>query len=112
MKIKSLLATVLLSLSFAALAQVNVVSMAYEVALDDFRSPATANGSAAFKECDDCPSKLVRVTENTRYAINGESVRLEDFRRVLSQVNDRDETFVIVLHHLESDTVESLSVSL
>jgi hypothetical protein len=112
MTIKSVFAAILLGLSFSVTAQVNVVSMAYEVALEDFRAPATLNGATSFKECGSCDEKLVRVTADTRYAINGESVRLEDFRKVLMQVNDRDDTYVIVLHHLESDTVASLSVSL
>ena len=87
-----------------------VVSQAYEISLRDFRAPVTTNGAASFKECEDCERMSVRVTNRTRYQINGRAVRLEDFRKKVSQAGDRGG--VIVLHHLESDTIEMINVSL
>lgn len=110
MNIKSMITAVVLSLSLAAGAQ--VVSQAYEVALGDFRAPATPNGSAAFKECDSCERMLVRVTAATRYAINGRTVQLDDFRDAIKQARHRENAPVTVLHHLESDTIQSIAVSL
>jgi len=112
MKIKTLIATTLLCLSFHAAAEDRVTSMAYEIALSDFGAPATANGGASFKQCSDCDRKVVRVTSSTRYSVNDKSVRLEDFRKAILQAEDRDKTPVIVLHHLESNTIVSLSVSI
>jgi hypothetical protein len=112
MNIKSIVAIALLSLGLSLAATGQVVSQAYEVALSDFRAPATLNGGVAFKQCESCERQLVRVTAATRYAINGKAVRLKDFRKAVSQASDRDEKTVIVLHHLESDTVSSLDVSL
>lgn len=89
-----------------------VVSQAYEVALSDFRAPGTANGTVSFKECDECDSRTIRVTGNTRYAINGKSVRFEEFRKAVAAAHNRDKVAVTVLHHLESDTVEFINVSL
>ena len=108
MKIRTLIALVLLGLSAAAYS--DVVSQAYEVSLNDFRAPATENGGIAFKECPDCERRIVRVTSGTRYAINGERVRLKDFRKAVTQADDRDEKTVTVLHHLESNTIESLDL--
>jgi hypothetical protein len=54
----------------------------------------------------------VRVTSGTHYTVNGKTVRLQDFRKAVSQANDRDDKTVIVLHHLESDTVVSIAVSI
>ncbi len=79
MKIKTLFAIALLSISFAAAGQ--VVSQAYEVAIGNFRAPISQNGVAVFKECDDCERRLVRVTPATRYTINGKSVQFDDFRK-------------------------------
>ena len=112
MKIKTTIAIALLGLGFSLTATGDVVSRAYEVSLNNFRAPATHNGSAAFKACEDCERQLVRVTTSTRYAVNGKTVRLEDFRKAVAKTNDRDSKWVIVLHHLKSDTVESLDVSL
>ena len=110
MKIKTLFATALLSISFAATAQ--VVSQAYEIALGDFRAPVSQNGVAVFKECAECESRLVRVTPATRYTVNGKSVQLDDFRKTIGPEGSRERGEVIVLHHLESDTIESIAVSL
>jgi len=112
MKIKTLITVALLCLSFAATGQGQVTAQAYEIALRNFQAPATANGRAAFKECDTCVRKSVRVTPTTRYAVNGEAVRLEDFRKALLQANSQASTAVTLLHHLESDTVKLLDVSL
>lgn len=109
MSIKKLLSISLICIGFAAAAHGQIVSMAYEIALSEFQAPTTANSSVAFRECRDCERKRVRVTPTTRYAVNGEQVRLEDFRKAVQQADD-DDTSVTVLHHLESNTVEALDV--
>ena len=88
-----------------------VISKAYEVALSDFRAPSTTNGGIAFKECEDCTLQMVRVTAGTRYSVNGKSLQLEAFREKLAAVHKREGALVTVLHHLESDTIESINVS-
>ena len=40
------------------------------------------------------------------------AVKLEDFKKAIAYVNDRDEVVLTVLHHLESDTIEMIDVSL
>ena len=112
MKIKSIIAIALVSLGLSLAANADVVSQAYEVALSDFRAPASANGAATFKACNRCDQKLVRVTESTRYTLNGKTVRLIDFRKAISQARNRSNVPVIVLHHLETNTIESIAVSL
>ena len=112
MKIKALFAVFLLCFSLTAAAQGRIVSQAYEVGLDDFRAPATVNGGVVFKACSKCEHQRVRVTANTRYAINGKTVRFEDFRKAVQQVENRDEKMVTVVHHLESDTIKSLDAAL
>ena len=112
MKIKTLLTVTLLCLAPLAFGQYVVTSQAYEISLSNFRAPATANGGVAFQECDECNRMNVRVTDGTRYTINGKAVRLEDFKKAISQVSDRDEVALTVLHHLESDTIEMIDVSL
>ena len=112
MNIKFLVAVTLLCLGMSVAAAEEIVSLAYEVPLSEFRAPATANGGASFRECSECERHLVRVTAATHYAINGKSVHLADFKVALMHATDRDEKTVIVLHHLESDTIESITVAL
>jgi len=112
MSIKKLLPLALLFVSFAVHSQGQVVSQAYELNLSDFSAPTTGNGIATFKRCEDCERQRARVTESTSYAVNGARVRLEDFRKAIAAVIDRDAATVLLLHHLESDTVVSIDVSL
>jgi hypothetical protein len=111
MTIKTLIAISALACSLTALAQDRIVSKAYEIALSNFQAPATANGGVGFKECASCPQYLKRVTPDTRYMLDGSAVRLEDFRKAVAAVSNRDNAMVVVLHHLESDTVKSLKLS-
>lgn len=112
MNIKKLLATTLICVGFAAAAQGEVVSQAYEITLSDFLAPTTLNSGISFKECNECDQVRLRVSNATGYSINGKSVRFEDFRKAVTQARDRDEKYVTVLHHLESDAVVSIDVSL
>ena len=98
--------------SAAAMGEGRVISQAYEILLNNFQAPISTNSTIVFKECDDCESMHVRVTEATLYSVNGRSVRLEDFRIAILQTGDRDSMAVTVLHHLESNTVESIDASI
>lgn len=98
--------------STTALGQGRVISQAYEIILNNFQAPISASSTIVFKECDDCEPMHARVNESTRYSINGRSVRLEDFRIAVLQTDDRDNKAVTVLHHLESNTVESIDASI
>ena len=112
MNIKTLFAITLICFGLSAAAEDRIISRAYEITLSDFNAPVTANGGVTFKECAECEQIRARVTNATRYSINGKTVRLEDFRKAVTQVRNPDEKLVIVLHHLESDTIKSLDVSI
>jgi len=112
MNIKTLFAITMICFGLSATAEDRILSLAYELALSDFQAPVTQNGSAAFKTCDTCERKYVRVTPATRYSVNGKVVRLEDFRDAVRRVRNRDEKGVVVLHHLESDTIKSISATI
>ena len=89
-----------------------VISRAYEISLDQFQAPATPNGKTSFRPCRQCDRQSARVTPQTRYSVNGEVLKLQDFRAALLLVQDRRNAIVTVLHHLESDTVVSIDASL
>lgn len=111
MTMKKLLTITLICIGFAASAHGDVISNAHELTLSQFTAPATNNASIAFKECDDCERVRTRVTNATSYSFEGRKVRLDEFRAAVAQVRDRDESFVTVLRHLESNTVLAISVT-
>lgn len=112
MKTKTTLIIALLMLSLSAAAAFTTVSKAYEIALSDFRAPSTLNGSVTFKECAVCDPLSVRVTPKTQYVINDETVSLKEFRKSIFRIRNRADETIIVLHHLETNTVVSVSVTL
>ena len=112
MHIRTLFIALLMSLSLSAAAEFVTVELAYEVALSDMTTPVTNSGSLVFKECEDCDVRSIRMTRNTQFIVNGRTVELKEFRKQVFQVSDRSGVPVTVKHHLESDTVVSVSVSL
>jgi len=112
MHIRKLLIALLMSLSLSAMADFVTTELAYEVALSNLTTPVSSSGSLVFKECDDCDTMMIRMTGNTRFIVNGRTVELKEFRKQVFQVNDRRNVPVTVKHHLESDTIVSVSVSL
>lgn len=112
MKIKGILTLALWAIGLPAAAQFTTIAPAYEIALDNFRAPATQSGGLAFRRCDGCELQQLRVTPSTTYSVNGRAVLLKDFRKALRSAADRDAVTVIVQHHLESDTVVSVAVSI
>ena len=112
MHIRKTLIVIILCLSLPVVADFKTVSLAHEISLSNFSAPASENAAAIFKECDECDAMRVRVTANTRYLVNGKAVTLKEFRKSILGVRRREDELVIVLHHLESDTIEQISVTL
>lgn len=110
MKIRHFLIAALLGVSLPAAADFATVAEAYELALSDVRVPATPSSGISFKTCDECDIQLVRVTPNTQYNFNGKTYTLKEFRKRVFNIQDRSDTFVSIVHHLEADVVLSVSV--
>jgi hypothetical protein len=112
MKLKVLITAALLSLTLSAAADFKQVQEAYEVALSDMRLPRADGGTIAFKECDKCEYKRIRVGSDMRYRLNGKDVTLKKFREAMATVENREDEAVTVLHHLERNQVTAVSVNL
>ena len=108
---KTFIAALGLSILFAS-ASAQTVSEAYESTLVNFTAPASENGGVTFKSCLKCEAMTLRVTAATRYEINGEQVRLDQFRKVVASVRNRDRVGLTVLHHLESGRVKLISIDI
>ena len=102
----------LLAISLPAAADFRTIERAYEVQLNQFRLPGASVGALALRPCNTCEVKVIRVTPETQYILNQEPLELKDFRKAIARVGKRDQRWVIVLHHLEKDTVTSVSLNL
>ena len=106
------LAIALVAASAPATAEFVTVAEAYEVALSDFQAPATRNGGISFSTCEDCDRMRLRVGPSTVYVVNGNTVRFEKFREALLLVRDRSKPTVVVKHHLETNEVLSIKITI
>jgi hypothetical protein len=93
-------------------ADFRTIERAYEVPLVEFTVPVTRNGKINIWRCEDCDFESARLTTKTAFRVNKENVSLQEFRKQVFSVRDRDSVTLIIKHHLESDTVTSIAVSL
>lgn len=112
MGIRKILMGILLAASLPAAADFTVVAPAYELVLSNLVVPVTTTGTLSFRECNECEPKVVRLTRNTQFKVNGQSVELQEFRKIVFEVKDRSNKTVIVKHDLPSDTIVYVSVSI
>ena len=98
------------SLSLPVAAQFTTIERAYEVPLSEFNAPVTRNGILNFKECADCEHQSARLTPLTAFVVAGQAVELRDFRAGVAAIRGRSDVSVLVMEHLESDTITSIEI--
>ena len=101
----------MLLIALPAAADFETVSRAYEVALGDLTVPTSQSGRILFKQCRECDTESVRLTPNTQFVVNGRNVSFDKFRAIANETGEADSVPVTVLHHLESETVVRLSLT-
>ena len=112
MHTQKLLVFIFLGLSVTAAADFRTITEVHEVDLIFLRLPGTPSGTLSFAACADCDSQTIRVSPATHYVMNGRTVSLADFKRAVASVTNRRDTHIDVFHHLESDTVTKVRVTL
>ena len=112
MHIRKILAVVLLGLSLSATADFTTITAAYEVAVSDLRMPRSTGGTLTFRRCAECELETVRVNRKTRYILNDDDFELAEFREELKRAGNKTKGAATVMHHLESNTITSVKVSL
>ena len=112
MHIQKLLALVLIGLSLTAAADFTTITAAYEVPASDLRLPQNTAGTLTFKQCADCELQTLRVSSKTRYVINRKDVEFAEFKERLTLVRRTKDVTATVLHHLESNRITAIKVSL
>jgi len=112
MNTRFFLTAIVICLSFPAAAQFRTVALAYEVPLRGFNVPVTRSSTISFSECENCKTISARLTSQTRFIVNDTDVELKEFRLSIFRMRNLDEEIITVVHHLESDTIKSMSVAL
>ena len=112
MKFKVLITAVMLMLAMPATAQFTTTVLAHEVALSQLRLPTYESGTIAFKTCNECDYQTVRVTESTRYVLNGKSTSLKNFREAAAGIRERSLQAVSVHQHLADNVVTAVEITI
>jgi len=112
MKIRMIIATIALALALPAAAQFRTIQEAYEVELTNLRLPQSDSGTLGFKACDDCEFVTKRLSEDTRWVLNGRSMSLKKFRLGVARVTERRNQYVTVMHHLEKDRITQVTLTI
>jgi len=112
MKYRILLTALVLSLALPAAAQFTTVKLAHEVALSTVRLPQSASGTIAFKPCGDCDFQTTRVTGETQYLVNERALTLVKFRQAVARLENSDEKYITVIHHIERDFITEVSITI
>jgi len=111
MKNRYLFTVLLLALALPAAAEFRTIQRAYEVELSNLRLPQAEGGTIAFRPCGECAFQTTRVAAGARWIVNGRDTTLVKFRERLAGIEDRDNKYVTVLHHLEDDRVTRVAVT-
>lgn len=112
MKIRYLFCVLLLALALPSAAEFRTVAEAYEVQLSNLRLPRSVGGTVSFKACDNCEYQTIRVTSDTSWIVNGRAMTLSRFQERIAELEDHDNEYLTVLHHLEDDQVLKVSITL
>jgi len=107
----AILFSLLLFVSTAAMGENYPPTRTYEALVSTVRLPDSSNGTITVKECDECDYETYRVTERTVYALNGKSMRLDDFRLVVEELRASDgRTNINVRRDLRTNTISKVFI--
>ncbi len=108
--IKTLTIALVLAFSISTYAEGLPMTKTFEVSIFSVRMPVSENGTISIRECDDCDYHSLRVTPGTQYLINDKALKLEQFRKVLTEMRQQGDTTVNVKRDDASNTVANVRV--
>ncbi len=111
MKLGSVILLAAVFFCLPAEADYKTVDYAYEVPLNLLTVPRTSNGTLRFRTCGHCDVVTGRLTNQTRFEVNDVAVELKEFHKSVFGIVERSDEIVTVIHHLESDTIQLISIS-
>ena len=101
-------------LAFAPLTSADfvTVSRAYELEPELVHIPVSPASNMLFSNCDGCRTKSGQLTANTRFMVDGKTVSFEKFCDAMRLAKQSEHAGIILLHHMETNEIKSVSVSL
>ena len=75
--------------------------------------PQSMNGMMTFRPCaEECDEEYerARITDSTRYTVNGRGVTFEDFRKDFAVIKGNDDSYALVSVDTKTKTVVSIQI--
>ena len=91
-----------------------VLVTAVETSPSNITLPPSMNGMMSFKPCGkDCDREYerARITEGTRFVVDGKAVNFEDFRKAFAVIRGNDDSYALVSYDTRTRTVTSIDVA-
>ena len=95
-----------------AVADIVTISRVYELEPDLVSVPLTATSRMLFSDCDGCEATSAQLTAETLFTVDGMTVDFGDFCNAIRLAQQSERAGIFLQHHLESNAVLSVSVSL
>ena len=112
MKYRIIIAALMMAVTAPALADFVAVSRAYELEPNLVNVPVSSSSSMSFSNCDGCETTSGQLNAQTRFSVDGETVDFEEFCDAIRLAKQSEHSGIFLLHHLESNAILSVSVSL
>jgi hypothetical protein len=112
LNIKIIVTSLMLAFTPLAFADFVTVSRAYELEPELVHIPLSPVSGLFFSNCEGCGMKSGQLTVNTQLSVDGKTVDFEEFCEAMRQAKQSTGSGIFLLHHLESNEIESVSVSL
>jgi len=114
MTVRTILIAALLMVSAPSLAQIKTKVDAVETSPASIILPATTDGMMTFRPCDgncDAEYKRVQLNANTRFTINGKTVKYADFRREFATIKRASSSYALVSYETATNTATSIQLA-
>ncbi len=112
MQIRTTFTAILLLICGSVSAQFMTIELAHEIPLSGFVAPVSQNGTLTFRGCPDCKTFSSRLTPSTIFLVNEIQVELSEFRQKVAAARSQDNHGVVVVQHLETNTVTSILIKI
>jgi hypothetical protein len=112
MKYRIIITALMMAFTLPALADFVTISRAYELEPELVNIPLSPSSSMLFSNCAGCGTTSGQLTAQTRFRVNGKTVDFEEFCDAIRLAKQSEHSGIFLQHHLESNAIVSVSVSL
>jgi len=101
-----------MALTAPAWADLVQISRAYELEPGLVNVPVSPSSSMFFSNCKGCETTSGQLNAQTRFSVNGKAVDFDEFCDAIRLAKRSKGSGIVLLRHLKSNAIVSVSVSL